>query len=85
MTDLDFRLQDLVETQGKLFELVPRIFDDKEREFLTSLYSSSPKWELLELDHVKELPAVKWKLLNVAKMPSEKRLTSSRTIEEILQ
>ncbi len=47
--------------------------------------TNSPKWELLELDHVKELPAVKWKLLNVAKMPSEKRLTASRTIEEILQ
>lgn len=39
-----------------------------ERNFLVSLALNQPKWELLELDHVQHLPALRWKVHNLAQL-----------------
>ena len=35
--------------------------------------SGDPDWELLGLDNIEELPAVRWKLINIKKMDERKR------------
>lgn len=84
MTSLEFGLEDLEETRSMLFSLIPSIFEANEKEFLRSLYSESPMWSLIALDELEHLPAVKWKIMNIAKMTDEKRTKALRTIEEIL-
>jgi len=52
-------------------ELVTRLMSDlteRERQFLISVKSKKPRWDLIEVEHIKDLPAVKWKLLNLEKM-----------------
>ena len=41
---------------------------DSEKKFLVSVKSKKPQWDLIDVDHIKDLPAVKWKLLNLEKM-----------------
>ncbi len=43
-------------------------FTKNEKDFLVSVKSKKPRWDLIEIDHLKDLPAVKWKLLNLEKM-----------------
>jgi len=52
-------------------ELVNRLMSDlteREKRFLISVKSKKPQWDLIEVEHIKDLPAVKWKLLNLEKM-----------------
>jgi len=42
--------------------------DDNERRFVLSLVSGEPEWSLLGIDHVDKLPAIRWKLQNLAKL-----------------
>ncbi|NOQ96859.1 MAG: nucleotidyl transferase AbiEii/AbiGii toxin family protein [Calditrichae bacterium] len=55
-------------------ELVTRLMSDltePEKQFLVSVKSKKPRWDLIEVEHIKDLPAVKWKLLNLEKMDKE--------------
>ncbi len=55
-------------------ELVTRLMSDlteREKQFLVSVKSKKPRWDLIEVEHIKDLPAVKWKLLNLEKMDKE--------------
>ena len=44
---------------------------EKEKEFLFSVKSMKPRWDLIDVEHIKDLPAVKWKLLNLEKMDTK--------------
>jgi hypothetical protein len=44
---------------------------ETEKRFLLSFKERQPQWELLGLPRVKELPAVRWKLANLEKMPAK--------------
>ena len=43
-----------------------------------------PKWEILGIDHIQELPAVKWKLLNISHMDSKKHKMSLKKLYDYL-
>jgi len=42
--------------------------DADERAFLISLASGEPAWDRLALPHLSALPAIQWKLQNLAKL-----------------
>jgi hypothetical protein len=44
----------------------------QEKQFFVSVKEGYPQWELLGLEGIENLPAVKWKLLNIAKMSNAK-------------
>jgi hypothetical protein len=48
------------------------VLDADERRFLLSLVRAQPEWELLGIPHVSELPAVRWKLQNLARLQRER-------------
>ena len=54
-----------VEVRRRLFEDLPRALTSSHRNFLMSLIQAEPKWELMSCSHLRELPAIKWKLLNI--------------------
>jgi hypothetical protein len=39
-------------------------------DFLLSLVRAEPAWELLPFEHLHQLPALQWKLLNLRKLKS---------------
>jgi predicted nucleotidyltransferase component of viral defense system len=55
-------------------ELVNRLMSDlteNEKQFIISMKSKKPQWDLIDVEHIKDLPAVKWKLLNLEKMDNK--------------
>lgn len=64
-------LDELNHAREKLITQLLSDFTENEKEFLVSVKSKKPQWDLIEVDHIKNLPAVKWKLLNLEKMDKE--------------
>lgn len=58
---------------------------EQEKSFLLSFKAKNPDWNLLGIAGVEHLPAVKWKLLNLNKMPKNKHEQAYKALEEALQ
>lgn len=61
-------LDDLLAARKRLARELQQGLDDHERQFLLSLVSAEPEWSLLDIDHLEQLPAIRWKLQNLAKL-----------------
>ena len=68
MTAEPVPLDDLLATRERLVRELQQGLDDNERQFLLSLVSAEPEWSLLGIDHLEQLPAIRWKLQNLAKL-----------------
>jgi hypothetical protein len=68
MTRDPVELDTLAQVQGRLFQELPRLLTSAHRDFLLSLVQGAPAWELMPMQHLPELPALKWKLVNLAKL-----------------
>ncbi|OFZ71187.1 MAG: hypothetical protein A3K03_09870 [Bdellovibrionales bacterium RIFOXYD1_FULL_44_7] len=55
-----------------------------ERAFLISIKEGNPRWELLSLPGIENLPGLQWKLNNVRKMPKEKRTDQLKKLRDRL-
>ncbi len=77
-------LVELLGIRERLFTEIGGILTDTERQFLLSFKSMNPDWDLLGLPGIEELPAVKWKLLNLKKMSRNKHLEAMRKLEKTL-
>ena len=58
-------LQALESTQAELPGLLLSSLIESERRFLLSILLGEPEWSLLPFPHLAELPALRWKLVNV--------------------
>jgi predicted nucleotidyltransferase component of viral defense system len=73
MTDEPVRLDELLQAREDLIaELVGKM-PGEHRQFLASFKRGDPHWDLLKLPNVEKLPAVQWRLQNLAKMETRKR------------
>ncbi len=70
MTRDELPLALLEKAQQDLIDQLPRRLTPDHREFLLSLVRAEPVWELMPFEHLRELPALKWKLLNLKKLQS---------------
>ncbi len=84
MTDKPVSIEELLAAREALIgDLVGKMPVDH-RRFLISFERGEPEWSLLGLPHVVELPAVKWRQLNLNKLTAEKRLALVESLEEVL-
>ena len=72
MTFEQVALQELADTQNYLRENIKNILTKAEKRFLLSFKSLKPDWDLLGLHNIDQLPAVKWKLINLRRMSKTK-------------
>jgi predicted nucleotidyltransferase component of viral defense system len=70
MTRQAVSLAELKTAREDLIDYLRHYLTEKDKRFLLSFKERQPEWGLLELPHVKELPAVRWKLANLEKMPA---------------
>ena len=84
MAETDVPLDELLAVRERLVELIHQGLTDSEKGFLLSFKNREPDWTLLNLERVNNLPAIKWKLINLAKMPDDKHKQASEKLKDIL-
>ena len=72
MTRSEVSLGDLLQIQQNLAKTLVLALDDDEKQFLVSVKRGKPEWDRLGIDHLAQLPAIQWKLINIRKMDSAK-------------
>lgn len=65
MTSQNFSYNDFEETKLKLVQLTNKKLLEKDKEFLLSIKSLNPKWDIHDFE---KFPAVRWKLQNLEKL-----------------
>lgn len=84
MTNEPVSLEELVAVRERLVKEIRKSLTDSEKQFLISFKSFEPNWDLLGIPDIKNLPAVKWKLLNLKKMELVKREEAISKLKKIL-
>lgn len=81
MSDQQFSYQDFEITRTKLVETMNSLLSASDREFLISFKSGEPSWSLSGIERLSELPAVKWKQLNVQKLMKENPVRHAHLVD----
>ena len=84
MTETKVSLEDLETTRDKLTQLIGAGLSDDEKQFLLTFKNMKPKWELLGLEGIENLPAVKWKIKNLHNMSKDKHEAAYHKLEQCL-
>ena len=81
MTSNAISLAELQDVQQRVREELPWQLDDAERRFLLSLVSNAPDWSLIDIPHLKEMPAIRWKLANLERLQRENKTKFAEHVE----
>jgi predicted nucleotidyltransferase component of viral defense system len=84
MSRLSVSCEELIMVREQLIDLLRLSLSIDEKRFLLSVKELEPDWTLLGVTGVKELPAVRWKLQNLAKMPKPKHKLAVAKLKEVL-
>jgi len=57
---------------------------EDEKQFLLSFKAMKPQWDLLGLNGIEKLPAVKWKMINLKNMSKDKHKNANQKLERCL-
>jgi len=68
MTRAPVALDALLEVRRKLFTDLPAALTRKHRDFLSGLVRCEPDWSLMSCQHLQQMPAIRWKLENLARL-----------------
>ena len=75
MTEDVVELDELVSTQTEMIELLIGGMPDRHRQFLIDFERGKPNWSLLKVNHAANLPAIRWRQLNLDKLRTDQRTT----------
>ena len=81
----DVPLTALEQTRERLISAISAQLTDQDVEFLLSFKSGKAQWDLLPLQGVSDLPAIKWKLQNIAKIPPQKHIEAQDKLKSVLE
>lgn len=73
-----------LETREKMTRRLHALMSVKDREFLLSVKRGDANWQDFSIPHAVNLPAVRWKLHNLAQMSASKRMDALRRLEAVL-
>ncbi len=75
---------DLLSARELLISTLKNKLPRNSREFLLTLKSGDPDWDLLGIDGIKQLPAIQWKLLNIRNMNRQKHKIQLAKLRDVL-
>jgi hypothetical protein len=78
-------LQELEETRVTMVRLIHEKLTEAHKQFLLTLKQGEPDWSLLPFENIRNLPAVKWKLRNLAAMNPRKREEGIKRLAQVLE
>ena len=84
MTSFEVKYEELVSVRKTLIEEINRLLTADEREFLVSFKEKDPKWNLLGVNGAEDMPAVRWKLANLAKMGNDKHKQAVDQLKKVM-
>jgi predicted nucleotidyltransferase component of viral defense system len=84
MTEEPVALDELIAVREALIAEIVGKMPDAHRQFLVSFERGEPDWALLDVPGAAELPAVKWRQLNLDKLPAAKRAELVEGLERAL-
>jgi hypothetical protein len=77
--------EELEQVRKELIKAVKEGFTQEERRFLVSFKEGRPEWGLLDIEGVDKLPAIQWKLTNLAKMDRKKHSQAVDELKKVLE
>ena len=81
MTRNAISLEALQQIRERLFHELPRALTTEHRTFLLSLVQKQPRWDCMPFPHLQDLPSIRWKLLNLAKLKTPKLAAQSELLQ----
>jgi predicted nucleotidyltransferase component of viral defense system len=84
MTEEPVSRDELIAAREALIAEIVGRMPDSHRRFLVSFERGEPDWALLDVPGAAELPAVKWRQLNLDKLPAKKRAELVEALERAL-
>lgn len=73
MTTQPISLKDLLAVRESVFASLPASLNDEERSFLMSIAKADPRWDVMPFRHLRQLPALQWKLHNLQQLRDKNR------------
>lgn len=83
MTSIEFSYQEYENTREKLLETIQKLLTETDKKFLLSFEMGEPNWDLFPFPIVRDLPAIKWKLLNIEKLKNTNSQKHKQMINEL--
>ena len=77
-------ISELEGARNDLVSCFSKFMTDQDKQFLLSVKRGQPKWELFPISGIEQLPSVRWKLMNIERMPDAKHKKSLAKLEEVL-
>ena len=84
MTREPVHVSELEGARKDLVSSFSKFMTDQDKQFLLSVKRGQPKWELFPISGIEQLPSVRWKLMNIERMPDAKHKKSLAKLEEVL-
>jgi len=84
MTNIDVEYDDLCKVQKELAPLIVNTLNTEEKQFIVSVKQGKPQWDILGLQDIERLPAVRWKLYNISQMNKDKHQTALNKLRNLL-
>ena len=85
MTFVKVSPEELEAARTTLVKIIRASLTDEERQFILSVKKGYPDWDLPGLKGIDLLPAVRWKLLSIARMDKKKHKRSLDKLEKCLE
>jgi len=77
-------LEALRETRQRLVLQIREGLDPDEKRFLISIKRGEPEWDALGIPHLRDLPALQWKLQNTRRIEEGKRESALEKLQKAL-
>lgn len=84
MTFVAVSLEELNAIPNLMVTALKAHFTQRDFDFLMSFKSGQPDWSLAPEDQIQHLPAVKWKLQNIGRIPKENHIQALAQLEAVL-
>lgn len=85
MSTNPIELADLIKVRFELIRTVHALLDERDKKFLVDFKEGHPDWSYFSVPHIKDLPAVKWKMYNLDKVEVRERQRMVDTLRSYLK
>jgi len=85
MTEKPVSLETLLNTREELIKVINQMLSSSEREFIMSVKKGDPDYSLMPFDNLEDLPALKWKLINIRNMDKAKHQAMLKKLTVVLE